>query len=88
MPIPSKTNSAFLRAAGSLPANPWSMRIFRPLPIDNVATRLKEMGKVDDAKLKEIDREVRAIVTEAAEFAQNNPEPDTSELYTDVLIEA
>ena len=57
-------------------------------PIDNVAKRLTEMGAVDEAKLKEIDREVRAIVSEAAEFAQNNPEPDASELYTDVLIEA
>jgi pyruvate dehydrogenase E1 component alpha subunit len=55
-------------------------------PIDNIAARLTEMGRVDEAKLKEIDREVRAIVTEAAEFAQNNPEPDASELYTDVLI--
>ncbi len=57
-------------------------------PIDNVAKRLTEMGKASEASLKEIDREVRAIVSEAAEFAQNNPEPDASELYTDVLIQA
>ena len=57
-------------------------------PIDNVARRLTEMGEADEAALKEIDREVRAIVSEAAEFAQNNPEPDASELHTDVLIEA
>ncbi len=57
-------------------------------PIDNVAKRLTEIGRVDEAALKEIDREVRAVVSEAAEFAQNNPEPDASELYTDVLIEA
>ncbi len=57
-------------------------------PIDNVARRLTEMGEADEASLKEVDREVRAIVSEAAEFAQNNPEPDPSELYTDVLIEA
>ena len=35
-----------------------------------------------------MDREVRAIVSEAAEFAQASPEPDPSELYTDVLVEA
>jgi pyruvate dehydrogenase E1 component alpha subunit len=29
---------------------------------------------------------VRAIVTEAADFAQNDPEPDPSELYTDILL--
>ncbi len=57
-------------------------------PIDNVARRLTEMGEADEASLKEVDREVRAIVAEAAEFAQNNPEPDASELHTDVLIEA
>ena len=34
--------------------------------------------------MKEIDREVRARVNEAAEFAQSDPEPDPSELYTDV----
>jgi len=27
------------------------------------------------------------VVTEAAEFAQHSPEPDPSELYTDVLVE-
>ncbi len=57
-------------------------------PIDNAARRLTAMGEADEAALKEIDREVRAIVSEAAEFAQNNPEPDPSELYTDVLIDA
>ena len=56
-------------------------------PIDNVVQRLTELGKINEATLKEIDREVRAIVSDAAEFAQNNPEPEASELYTDVLIE-
>jgi pyruvate dehydrogenase E1 component alpha subunit len=57
-------------------------------PIDQIKKRLLEGGGVDEARLKEIDKEVKAIVTEAAEFAQNSPEPDPSELYTDVLIEA
>jgi pyruvate dehydrogenase E1 component alpha subunit len=35
-------------------------------------------------ELKKIDAEVRQIVNEAAEFATNDPEPDPSELYTDV----
>ena len=39
-------------------------------------------------KLKDIDREVREVVNAAAEFAQNDPEPDVSELYTDVLVDA
>ena len=35
-------------------------------------------------ELKKIDAEVREIVNEAAEFATNDPEPDPSELYTDI----
>ncbi|MEC8138290.1 MAG: pyruvate dehydrogenase (acetyl-transferring) E1 component subunit alpha, partial [Pseudomonadota bacterium] len=31
---------------------------------------------------------IKDIVSDAAEFAQNSPEPDPSELYTDVLVEA
>jgi pyruvate dehydrogenase E1 component alpha subunit len=31
---------------------------------------------------------VKDIVAEAAEFAQASPEPDPSELWTDVLVEA
>jgi pyruvate dehydrogenase E1 component alpha subunit len=57
-------------------------------PIDTLKAKLLELGAVDEALLKEIDREVKAIVTEAAEFAQASPEPDPSELWTDVLIEA
>ena len=29
--------------------------------------------------------QIRGIVNDAAEFAQNSPEPDPSELYTDVI---
>jgi pyruvate dehydrogenase E1 component alpha subunit len=31
---------------------------------------------------------VKAQVQEAADFAQNSPEPDERELWTDVLVEA
>ena len=57
-------------------------------PIDHLRERILEAGHADEAALKEIDREVKVVVTEAAEFAQNSPEPDPSELYTDILIEA
>ena len=33
-----------------------------------------------------IDGKVREIVNEAAEFATHDPEPDPSELYTDILL--
>jgi pyruvate dehydrogenase E1 component alpha subunit len=46
---------------------------------------LKEKG-VTEETLKGIEKQARDIVTEAAAFAQSSPEPDSAELYTDVLI--
>ena len=57
-------------------------------PIDQLKEKLLADGVIDEAGLKELDREVKARVTEAAEFAQASPEPGPSELWTDVLIEA
>ncbi len=56
-------------------------------PIDNLRDLLIAGGMADEAALKELDREVKAIVTESAEFAQQSPEPEPEELYTDVLLE-
>jgi len=56
-------------------------------PIEQVKRRLIE-GGMEEAELKKIDAEVRARVTEAAEFAQTDTEPDPSELWTDVYVEA
>ncbi|ABE62564.1 Pyruvate dehydrogenase (lipoamide) [Nitrobacter hamburgensis X14] len=52
-------------------------------PIEQVRNRLLA-AKVSEDDLKKIDAEVREIVNAAADFAQNDPEPDVSELYTDV----
>jgi pyruvate dehydrogenase E1 component alpha subunit len=57
-------------------------------PIEQLAKLLQERGLADEAKLKLVDREVKEIVTESAEFAQQSPEPDASELWTEVLVEA
>jgi len=57
-------------------------------PIEHLAKTLVDDGHSDEAGLKKIDREVKDIVTQAAEFAQNSPEPDPSELWTDVLLDA
>ncbi len=54
-------------------------------PIEQVRHRLLEKKWASEEQLKKIDAEVRAIVNEAAEFATHDPEPDPSELYTDVL---
>ncbi|WP_022724504.1 pyruvate dehydrogenase (acetyl-transferring) E1 component subunit alpha [Rhodopseudomonas sp. B29] len=52
-------------------------------PIEQVRHRLLAQ-KVTEEELKAIDAEVRKIVNEAADFAQNDPEPAPAELYTDV----
>ena len=55
-------------------------------PITQVRARMLAAGVSED-RLREIDREVREIVNDAAAFAQDDPEPDASELYRDVLVE-
>jgi pyruvate dehydrogenase E1 component alpha subunit len=57
-------------------------------PIERVKKLLIDAGHADEASLKDIDREIRAVVSESAEFAQSSPEPDPSELMTDIYIEA
>jgi pyruvate dehydrogenase E1 component alpha subunit len=52
-------------------------------PIEQVRVRLLA-AKVSEQELKDIDGEVREIVNAAADFAQHDPEPDVSELYTDI----
>jgi pyruvate dehydrogenase E1 component alpha subunit len=55
-------------------------------PIDMVRARLLQKKWASEDDLKKIDAEVRAIVAESAEFAAQDPEPDPSELWTDVLV--
>ncbi len=56
-------------------------------PIEHTRERLVAL-KVTDEEFKAIDTEVKAIVAASAEFARTSPEPDPSELYTDVYLEA
>jgi pyruvate dehydrogenase E1 component alpha subunit len=53
-------------------------------PIDRLRQMLLQEGQAAESDLKEIDKRVKEIVTDAAEFAQNSPEPDPSELWTDI----
>jgi pyruvate dehydrogenase E1 component alpha subunit len=55
-------------------------------PIEQVRARLLEKGWASEDELKAIDKDVRDIVADSADFAQNDPEPDASELYTDILL--
>jgi pyruvate dehydrogenase E1 component alpha subunit len=54
-------------------------------PIEQVRRRLLEEHELSEDELKAEDAKVRAVVNEAAEFATNDPEPDPSELWTDIL---
>jgi pyruvate dehydrogenase E1 component alpha subunit len=54
--------------------------------IENAHQRLAALG-VEDKEFKAMDDEVKAIIQDAADFAQASPEPDPSELWTDVLLE-
>ncbi len=55
-------------------------------PIEQVKNRLLEKHWATEEELKAIDKDVRDVVSESADFAQSDPEPDTSELYTDILL--
>ena len=52
-------------------------------PIDHVRKLLVDMG-ADETALKAVDKAVRDQINEAAAFAQESPEPDAAELWTDV----
>ncbi len=57
-------------------------------PIEHVRQLLLAGGHADEATLKEIDRVVKDVVADAAEFARTSPEPDAAELWTDILLDA
>ena len=54
-------------------------------PIDGLKKIMLEAGISED-DIKGIDKEVRRMSNEAADFAESSPEPDVAELYTDVLV--
>ena len=57
-------------------------------PIERLKGKLLRENIADEAALKTIENEIKAIVNDAAEFAKASPEPDASELWTDILMEA
>ncbi len=57
-------------------------------PIEQVKARILKAGMASEDDLKKIDADIRAIVTAAADFAQGDPEPEPSELYTDIYLSA
>jgi pyruvate dehydrogenase E1 component alpha subunit len=57
-------------------------------PIEGLRKMLIDGGHSTEDALKAIDKDIRAIVNESAQFAQESPEPHPDELWTDVLVEA
>ena len=55
-------------------------------PITAIKNMMQDAG-VAEEDLKAIDKDVKAIVKEAADFSQESPEPHEDELWTDVLVE-
>jgi pyruvate dehydrogenase E1 component alpha subunit len=55
-------------------------------PIEQVKARLIDKKWASENDLKAIDKDVRDIVADAADFAQHDAEPALSELWTDVLL--
>ena len=54
-------------------------------PIDHIRDMLEQGKHATADDLKAIDKEIKKIVSEAADFAQTSPEPSLDELYTDIL---
>jgi pyruvate dehydrogenase E1 component alpha subunit len=57
-----------------------------PDPIERLRGKILSAGLAQESDLKAIDARIRALVTEAAEFAAQSPEPDVGDLEKDVLI--
>ncbi|MEM7744315.1 MAG: pyruvate dehydrogenase (acetyl-transferring) E1 component subunit alpha [Pseudomonadota bacterium] len=57
-------------------------------PIDGLRKVILDAGLSDEDAFKQIDKDVKAVVNEAASFAQESPEPAEAELWTDIYAEA
>ena len=55
--------------------------------IEHVRQLLLTGKHASEDDLKAIDKDIKAVVNESAEFAKESPEPALSELYTDILAE-
>ena len=56
-------------------------------PITQVKDILLEKKYASEDEIKEIDKHVKARVSECEKFAEESPLPDPSELYTDNYVQ-
>ena len=52
--------------------------------IENIRSILLTAKHASEDDLKSIDKEIKKIVNDSAEFAKVSPEPELNELYTDI----
>jgi len=56
-------------------------------PIEQIKQRMMKEHGIEEADLKSIDKQIKATIKQAAEFAEESPELGDHELWTDVLVE-
>lgn len=56
-------------------------------PIENVRDLLLQGKHASEEELKAIDKEIKDIVNDSAEFSKESPEPHLDELWTDIYAE-
>ena len=56
-------------------------------PIDTLRSLLIKKHNVSEKEFKAKDSDIKAIVTEASDFALNSPEPNIEELWTDIYAD-
>ena len=56
-------------------------------PIMVLRMQMQEAGEIDDAGMTKLDEELKALVQDAWDFAEQSPEPPLESLYEDVLVE-
>jgi pyruvate dehydrogenase E1 component alpha subunit len=56
-------------------------------PLDCFKAYMIKTLKIAEDQIKDIEDKVKVVVVDAVEFSKTSPEPDASELYTDILTE-
>lgn len=56
-------------------------------PIETLRAQMMQEKLLTEEGFKLIEREIKDIVNDSAEFAQTSPMPDPSELWTDILVD-
>jgi pyruvate dehydrogenase E1 component alpha subunit len=56
-------------------------------PIDTFKEKLKNDNVLTDETVKKLEAEIKQIINEAVEFAENSPEPPLESVYKDVYVE-